>query len=856
VTSDRHAPELSIVIGFRDWGLDTLRLAVRAHRRSSMAARTEIIVVDYGSRDATGVRRAVESEGGRVLRVEAEGRWSRGRALNHGIRQAARAERLLTTDSDILFGPRTVEAILDAIRCDRAPDRVYALVQCRDLPEEVPLRDLEFPEWDRLEQLCSLRPRHGMGGCACFTRAFIEDVRGYDERMEWWGAEDHDLAARAEAWGMELKWVDDPRARIYHAWHEKLRTMLAEDHEFREAVDRNRAILHESRTIYRNLDRWGGLPSPPAPASVVIITRNRAALLEQAVDSVLGQSYQNFELLIVDDGSTDDTWARVQRSSDPRVRYVFQPPSGIPAARNAGVQRAIGEYICIHDDDDLMLPDRLRDHFNALTPGAVGSYGGWIDFEPGTGRLDYHPGKPYSLATILLGGKMMVHAGSMIRRDVLLRLPYNEDYAYGSDYDLNLRLVEAGYRLNHTGTYVILRRIHGANVTTTDRELQRHASRVSSGARVAALAEADRRRMQEEARQAREVEIRHPPVAELRRLFPGALGGAMHMKGTESPKRGSGRRGRPARLRLAGYALGTLLLGLLGWGAAVGVAVLDAADWMPIAAITLAAALGLSYLAYLDRRLRRLRRDMRHGFKESELGRRRLQQVIDDARRELGRELGLLHSQWVIASLRLDSLLVGGTWAAAEDFLHLLLKTIADRKPRVIVELGSGVSTAVIAKGIEAMGIEARFWAVEHDPDYVRQTRRLLEDNRLAARVELVHAPLVETGFGAFYDLGSLSPGLPPVDLLIVDGPPSLAGPQARYPALRVFHPLLSEEAVVILDDGRREDERQVAQRWKLEYADMDVAFVDNTRGCFVFRRRAGRVPRVDPVADRAVSAP
>ena len=123
-------PRVSVIIGFRDWGVERLRLAVRSHRQSTLASDLEVIVVDYGSRDAACVRRAVEEEGGRPVRVEAGGRpWSRARALNHGIRQAARGHLILTTDSDILFGTRTTETILTEIDQASGRDGTYALVQ-------------------------------------------------------------------------------------------------------------------------------------------------------------------------------------------------------------------------------------------------------------------------------------------------------------------------------------------------------------------------------------------------------------------------------------------------------------------------------------------------------------------------------------------------------------------------------------------------------------------------------------------------------------------------------------------------------------------------------------------------------
>lgn len=88
--------------------------------------------------------------------------------------------------------------------------------------------------------------------------------------------------------------------------------------------------------------------------SVVIPTYNRAAVLANSIDSVLAQSYQDFELIIVDDGSIDDTASVVKRYlSDERIKYIpLEKNAGVSNARNVGVENASGEWIAFHDSDD------------------------------------------------------------------------------------------------------------------------------------------------------------------------------------------------------------------------------------------------------------------------------------------------------------------------------------------------------------------------------------------------------------------------------------------------------------------------------------------------------------------------
>ena len=94
--------------------------------------------------------------------------------------------------------------------------------------------------------------------------------------------------------------------------------------------------------------------------SVVIPSYNRAPLLKRAMESVLNQTFSDIELIVVDDGSTDDTARVVEGFMDPRVRYVYQKNSGACVARNRGIDEAVGDYIAFHDSDDLWHGNKLE----------------------------------------------------------------------------------------------------------------------------------------------------------------------------------------------------------------------------------------------------------------------------------------------------------------------------------------------------------------------------------------------------------------------------------------------------------------------------------------------------------------
>lgn len=99
--------------------------------------------------------------------------------------------------------------------------------------------------------------------------------------------------------------------------------------------------------------------------SVVIPTYNRARYLREAIESVLKQTYQNFEIIVVDDGSTDNT-KEVVSSYGNRINYIFQENKERSAARNNGIIHAKGEYIALLDSDDMWLPNHLEVCFRAL----------------------------------------------------------------------------------------------------------------------------------------------------------------------------------------------------------------------------------------------------------------------------------------------------------------------------------------------------------------------------------------------------------------------------------------------------------------------------------------------------------
>jgi len=102
--------------------------------------------------------------------------------------------------------------------------------------------------------------------------------------------------------------------------------------------------------------------------SVIITTYNRAELICKTIDSILSQTYKNFELIIIDDGSTDNTKEVIKMYSDSRLQYIKTDNWGGPARpRNIGIKKSSGQYIAFCDDDDIWLPEKLEEQVKAIT---------------------------------------------------------------------------------------------------------------------------------------------------------------------------------------------------------------------------------------------------------------------------------------------------------------------------------------------------------------------------------------------------------------------------------------------------------------------------------------------------------
>ena len=208
---------------------------------------------------------------------------------------------------------------------------------------------------------------------------------------------------------------------------------------------------------------------------------NAARYVEKAVQSVLSQTFANFEFLILDDGSTDASLKIVQKlaTTDSRIRVFTRKNKGGSASRNELIRIARGPYIAIMDSDDICRSGRLEKQIAYLNahPDCV-AVGSRVLFIDAGGMPIIEFGDCFSHEEIdnfhlTRAGGRLCHPSAMIRREALLQVGlYNEQRRYGEDVDLFLRLAEVG-KLANLREVLLDYRYHLSSISFAHKQGQR-----------------------------------------------------------------------------------------------------------------------------------------------------------------------------------------------------------------------------------------------------------------------------------------------------------------------------------------------------------------------------------------------
>jgi glycosyltransferase involved in cell wall biosynthesis len=211
--------------------------------------------------------------------------------------------------------------------------------------------------------------------------------------------------------------------------------------------------------------------------SVIMPVFNGEKYLRDAIDSILAQSYKAFELIVIDDGSTDHT-SEILNTYGNNILVIRQSNSGIELALNTGLNRSQGKYIARMDADDLALVDRFKKQVEFLEEhpdiGMIGSYANLLDADGNELGLLSEPTSDIAIRWQSLFLCPFIHPSVMIRKHILTQnnLEYDPRFTHIGDYDLWTRLL-AHTRVANLNIPLIKYRVHPASITSIAKEVMK-----------------------------------------------------------------------------------------------------------------------------------------------------------------------------------------------------------------------------------------------------------------------------------------------------------------------------------------------------------------------------------------------
>jgi glycosyltransferase involved in cell wall biosynthesis len=203
--------------------------------------------------------------------------------------------------------------------------------------------------------------------------------------------------------------------------------------------------------------------------SVVMSVYNGEKYLKESIDSILHQTFTDFEFIIINDGSTDETGKILSNYNDSRIKIIEQENLGLTKSLNKGIKLSKGEYIARMDADDISLPERFEKQIKFLDANpefaAVGCWYYLID-EDGVIIKECKPSiKPYKIKKAFIYSSPIIHPSAMIRRKVLEEVNfYDEKFKYAQDRDLWFRILKS-YKLGIIPEFLFKFRYHSSSVS-------------------------------------------------------------------------------------------------------------------------------------------------------------------------------------------------------------------------------------------------------------------------------------------------------------------------------------------------------------------------------------------------------
>jgi glycosyltransferase involved in cell wall biosynthesis len=209
--------------------------------------------------------------------------------------------------------------------------------------------------------------------------------------------------------------------------------------------------------------------------SIILPVYNGEKYLAESLDSVLAQTYQNWELVIINDGSTDGTENLILNYQDKRINYLANDGNqGIIFSLNRGLQESKGVYIARLDADDVALPDRIAKQVEFLSENLdyvmCGTYFQTIDSNGRLLKNVMFPTNNRDAQSHLLLHNCFCHSSIMMRSNIVKELTYDEKFQICEDYDLWNRISRTGKILN-LPVFATMYRVHDNNISTIKSEI-------------------------------------------------------------------------------------------------------------------------------------------------------------------------------------------------------------------------------------------------------------------------------------------------------------------------------------------------------------------------------------------------
>lgn len=208
----------------------------------------------------------------------------------------------------------------------------------------------------------------------------------------------------------------------------------------------------------------------PLPlVSVLMTVYNSEKYLREAIDSLLVQSYSNLEIILINDGSTDETVQIINSYNDPRIKFHDNGQNlGIVKSRNKALTLANGKYLATLDSDDISLPDRIREQVDFMESnpeyGMCGTYYYTINKEGDIMREVRFPVNDGDSRTHFIAGNCFCHSSVMLRNGVIKDLYFSESYQLAEDFDLWYRIA-AHSMIKNIPSFLTKYRLHDTNIS-------------------------------------------------------------------------------------------------------------------------------------------------------------------------------------------------------------------------------------------------------------------------------------------------------------------------------------------------------------------------------------------------------